>query len=250
MTTFSGISIANGSLAEQLSEQLMRMIVDGQLKAGDKLPNERELADSAGISRTSVREALRDLELRGLISRKPGRGTVVQPQTRPDLHAQMLGVMDTSQRVLREVMDLRAVIEPPIAERAALRARGGELSALLRPLELAENELRQDKPSTALLVRLDVDFHIAVAKLTHNPMLVRLLDVANEWMAPSRESALQTMKRIETSVAAHRRIYDAIRQHQGNEAHQAMARHIQEIVSTIGVEPWVADHKTRKQQET
>jgi GntR family transcriptional regulator, transcriptional repressor for pyruvate dehydrogenase complex len=238
VSSLGSISIASGSLSEQLSERLIRMISEGDLKAGDKLPNERELADTAGISRTSVREALRELELRGLISRKPGRGTIVEAQTRPELQAGMLGMMEPSQRMLREVMDLRAVIEPPMAERAALRASNGELAALLRPLDLAEHELRRENPSTPLLVRLDVEFHIGVAKLTHNPMLVRLLDVANEWMAPSRESTHQTTKRIEQSVAAHRRIYEAISRHQADDAREAMSGHIQEVFSTIGVETW------------
>ncbi|MFE4194704.1 FadR/GntR family transcriptional regulator [Paenarthrobacter sp. NPDC056912] len=246
----SSISIANGPLSEQLSERLIRMIADGELSAGDKLPNERELAETAGISRTSVREALRDLELRGLISRKPGRGTIVEAQSRPELHAAMLGTMESSQRTLREVMDLRAVIEPPMAERAALRARGSELSSLLRPLELAEAELRRDKPSMQLLVRLDVEFHSGVAKLTQNPMLVKLLDVANEWMAPSRETTHQTMKRIAKSVAAHRRIYDAIRRHEADEAREAMSGHIHEVSTTIGIDTWDPDTPIRKHNES
>ena len=246
MSSLYSISVASGPLSEQLSERLIRMITNGELNAGDKLPNERELAETAGISRTSVREALRELELRGLISRKPGRGTIVEAQTRPELHAGMLGSMEAPQRMLREVMDLRAVIEPPMAERAALRGRATELGALLHPLELAEAELRRDEPSMQLLVRLDVEFHAGVARLTQNPMLVRLLDVANEWMAPSRETAHQTMTRIEKSVAAHRRIYEAIRGHQADDAREAMSGHIHEVAMAIGIDAWDPDSLSRK----
>ncbi|MDF3306827.1 FadR/GntR family transcriptional regulator [Rhodococcus sp. T2V] len=241
MTSWENLAMPSGSLSERLSERLIRMITDGELEPGAKLPNERELAESVGISRTSVREALRDLELRGLISRKPGRGTIVEAQTRPELHAGMLGVMDSSHRALREVMDLRAVIEPPIAARAAGRALEGELVTLLRPVELAERELRQPEPSVELLIRLDVEFHVVIAQLTHNPMLSRLMDITNEWMAPSRQSALQTTTRIERSVAAHRRIYEAIRAHDPAGAGAAMTGHIQEIVDNIGVGRWTAD---------
>ncbi|MFC0452285.1 FadR/GntR family transcriptional regulator [Rhodococcus jostii] len=246
MTSWSSLSISSGSRAELLSERLIRMIVDGEIKSGQKLPNERELAESAGISRTSVREALRDLELRGLISRKPGRGTIVEEHARPELDAGMLGMMDSSLRMLREVMDLRAVIEPPIAERAAGRARDGELSALLKPLELAEYELQHEVPSIELLVRLDVEFHIGISKLTHNPMLSRLLEVAHEWMAPSREAGLQTTTRIEQSVAAHRRIYNAIRSHDAEGARAAMTQHIQEVVHNIGIDQWAPSRDEQK----
>ncbi|MFJ4171677.1 FadR/GntR family transcriptional regulator [Paenarthrobacter sp. NPDC089714] len=242
----SSLSVASGPLSERLSEKLIRMITNGELKAGDKLPNERELAQTAGISRTSVREALRELELRGLISRKPGRGTIVEEQTRPELHAGMLGAMDSSQRMLAEVMDLRAVVEPPMAERAALRARASELGVLLQPLELAESELRRREPSLQLLVRLDVEFHAAVAKLTRNPMLVQLLGVANEWMAPSRERTHQTMARIEQSVAAHRRIYEAIRAHDADEARASMSGHIHQVAEAIGVGAWDPDTPNEK----
>lgn len=234
----ASLAIASSSLSEELSERLIRMITNEDLAPGTKLPNERELAETSGISRTSVREALRDLELRGLISRKPGRGTVVEPQARPEIDAQMLGTMDGSQRTLREVMDLRATIEPPITERAASRANTGELSALLRPLEDAETELRDPHPSVELLIRRDVEFHVGVAQVTHNPMLSRLLEVTNEWNAPSRQSYLQTTARIEQSAAAHRRIYEAIRARDSTAAYQAMASHIREVVDNIGARHW------------
>ncbi|MHC5560823.1 FadR/GntR family transcriptional regulator [Kocuria sp. U4B] len=238
MSALSGISITTGSVAEQLSHRLTRMIHEGELKPGDKLPNERELAETTGVSRTTVREALRDLELRGLVTRTRGRGTLVRAMDRPDLHAGMLGTMEPTQRVLREVMDLRAVIEPPMAERAADRALDTELAALLRPLEQAEEEIRRDHPSIELLVRLDVEFHSEVARLTHNPMLSRLLGVANEWMAPSRAETHQTQQRLDRSVAAHRRIYEAIRSHDAEAARTAMSAHIHEVSTNIGLQDW------------
>lgn len=238
MSSLNGIAITSGSIAEQLSQRLMRLISDGELSPGERLPSERELAESAGVSRTTVREALRDLELRGLVTRTRGRGTVVQELNRPDLQAEMLGTMESAQRVLGEVMDLRAVIEPPIAERAAQRNKSGELAGLLRSLEQAEAEIRRPEPSIELMVRLDVEFHTEVAKLTHNPMLERLLDVSNEWMAPSRQSALQTKQRLARSIAAHRKIYDAISRHDVDAARGAMSEHIQEVSENIGIADW------------
>lgn len=238
MSSLDHIAISSGSLSEQLSSKLTKMITGGELKPGDKLPNERELAAAAKISRTSVREALRELELRGLISRKPGRGTIVEEQNRPEIRAGMLGIMEASQRTLREVMDLRATMEPPMAERAAIRANDSELAELLRPLELAEEEMRREKPSTELLVRLDVEFHAKIAALTHNPMLSKLLEVANEWMAPSRDKERLTANRLKQSVAAHRRIYEAISKHEALNARDAMAAHIHEVSSSMGVDTW------------
>ncbi|TFI42476.1 FadR family transcriptional regulator [Rhodococcus sp. 1R11] len=233
MDVWEKLDTPASSLSDRLSQRLMGMISDGSLQPGTKLPGERELAESAGVSRTSVREALRDLEIRGLIIRKQGRGTVVAPALRPDLQAGMLGLMTPGDRALREVMDLRAVIEPPIAERAAQRALSGELGLLLAPLERAEILLAKSTTSIDVLIQLDVEFHLCVAKLAHNPLLSRLLEVANEWMAPSREPTLQTMNRITRSVAAHRQIYEAIRLQDSSGARLSMAAHVQEVMDEI-----------------
>jgi GntR family transcriptional repressor for pyruvate dehydrogenase complex len=227
------LSLAHGSVPERLGQELLRMIRQGDLADGARIPGERELSELAGVSRTSVREALRDLELQGLISRRPGRGTVVTSRDHAVLGSDLLGTMEPSERVLREVMDLRAVIEPPIAERAAARARPAEITELSLLVEEAERQQTSPVPATERLVELDVAFHVAIARLTHNPMLVRLLEVANEWMAPSRSAGLQTSRRLQRSVAAHRLVLGAIEDRDPARAHLAMARHLEEVSEAI-----------------
>ncbi|GAA3075612.1 MULTISPECIES: FadR/GntR family transcriptional regulator [Actinomycetes] len=236
MRELDGLSISSVTVAEQLSRRLISMIEDGELKAGDKLPNERALAESAEVSRTTVREALRDLELRGLITRTRGRGTVVRAVRRPDLHAGMLGSMETSHRVLREVMDLRAVVEPPMAERAADRALDSELPGLLHRVEQAEEELARPDPSVPLLFQLDMAFHSEIAKLTHNPMLTRLLNVTHDWMTPSEAGLHLPDEKLRTAVEAHRRIYEAIRRHDADEARRLMAEHLEEVAAHLDLQ--------------
>jgi GntR family transcriptional repressor for pyruvate dehydrogenase complex len=221
------------SVRERLGDRLLRMIRDGELPDGARIPGERELSELVGVSRGSVREALHDLELRGLVNRRPGRGTVVTSQSRPELTAGLFGTMATSERVLREVMDLRAVVEPPISERAAVRAQSAELIDLRQIVEEAESELRSGTALTERLVELDVAFHVQIAHLTNNPMLVKLLEVTNEWMALSRHRGLQTSRRLQRSVAAHRLIYEAIQARDADRARAAMAMHIDEILESV-----------------
>lgn len=218
---------------EKLANRLLELIESGELKPGDKLPSERELAELGGVARSTVREALSALEMRGLVSRRPGRGSVVEAVARPKLADSLRGVLPPSERLLAEVMDLRAVVEPPLAERAALRADVSGLAALDRVLAAAEEELGRPEPSAPRLVALDLEFHTTVATLAQNAMLVELIDVVNEWTAPSRDETLQSLERMLRSHRAHRRIADAIRAGDPAAAHEAMAAHLGQIAEVI-----------------
>lgn len=223
-------ALAGGRTAGgRLAGELTRMIRDGSLVAGDRIPSERELAELVGVSRASVREALRELELRGMLDRRPGRGTVVTDAPRPELDAGLLGSVDVAGRMLREVMDLRAVVEPPITERAAARGTAAEVEALRALLEDSEDAAQEGAEAYRRYAVLDVEFHLALARMTHNPLLDRLLAVTNEWMAPSRQAALQSARRIEVSLAAHKKIFAAVVGRDPDGAAAAMREHLDQI---------------------
>jgi GntR family transcriptional repressor for pyruvate dehydrogenase complex len=227
-------ALAGGqSAAGPLAGELARLIREGSLVAGDRIPAERELAELVGVSRASVREALRELELRGMLDRRPGRGTVVVDAPRPDLDAGLLGSVDTAGRMLREVMDLRAVVEPPIAERAAARGTAAEVEGLRVLLEESETAANHGERGYARYAVLDIEFHLTLARMTHNPLLDRLLAVTNEWMAPSRQTALQSAQRIEASLAAHKRIFATVVDRDPDRAAAAMREHLDQIKRLI-----------------
>jgi GntR family transcriptional repressor for pyruvate dehydrogenase complex len=228
-STLAGGQTTGGRLAGEI----VRMIREGSLVAGDRIPAERELAEVVGMSRASVREALRELELRGMLDRRRGRGTVVVEAPRPDLDAGMLGSVDAAGRMLREVMDLRLVVEPPVTERAAARGTSVEVEALQALVDESEAAAHGDEKDYARYVELDVEFHLALARMTHNPFLGRLLEVTNEWMAPSRQSALVSTRRIEASLAAHTKICAAVADRDPDRASAAMREHLDQIQRLI-----------------
>lgn len=215
-------------VSSNISGRITQLVRDGILLPGDRIPAERALAARLGVSRTTVREALQELELRGLISRKPGRGTLINEIPRPHVHAGLIGTMGGSTRVLREVMDLRAAVEPPIAERAALRGTSDQVEKLGRLSDQAMHEFRQGV-ARERYVELDVAFHSCLARMTQNAMLERLLAVTHEWMAPSRSNQLASERRIRSSLNAHRAILEAVEQHDAASAREEMALHIEEI---------------------
>lgn len=219
------------SAADSIAARLSRLVRDGELRPGDRIPSERELALRLKVSRATVRDALRELELRGLVSRTPGRGTLIRDVPRPHVHAGLLGTMAASTRVLREVMDLRAVIEPPIAERAASRATPEQVRELHALVDEAERAHLTEPPER--YAELDVAFHACLARMAQNPMLDRLMAVTQEWMAPSRSPALASEERVRRSLAAHRSILDAVERSEAHTAREEMDKHIQEILQTI-----------------
>jgi len=216
---------------QRLAGRLQRLIEDGQLTEGDRLPPERELADTWRVSRATVREALRELELRGLVSRRPGRGTVVAGVARPTLQDWQLGDMDSAARLVHEVMDLRSAVEPPVAARAAVRANPTDLQQLSDLLSEAERALSGG--SLTRLIQLDSDFHIALAKAAHNPLLTQLLETTNTWVQLSRSPAYQTTERLVTSLSAHSRILEALVRQDADTASQAMSDHLLEVHHAI-----------------
>jgi GntR family transcriptional regulator, transcriptional repressor for pyruvate dehydrogenase complex len=211
-------------VSDGLSAKLEQMIVTGELPEGSRLPPEREFAAQLGVSRASVREALRELELKGMVDRRPGRGTLVADASRTLHSGTLLAVMSGVERTVSEVMDLRAALEPPIAGRAASRATPRDVERLA-----AIHAAMRASRSAARSVELDVEFHQEIGRATHNPLLVKLVEVTAEWMAPSRGRPLQSRQRRARSLEAHGRILDAIAAHDPEAASAAMAQHIADV---------------------
>ncbi|WP_125133156.1 FadR/GntR family transcriptional regulator [Microbacterium sp. 10M-3C3] len=215
------------SVPDRLALDLERAILDGELRPGDRLPNEHALSAELGVSRVSVRQALHELEQRGLLDRRPGRGTVVQdPAGRAgDAGASLSALLEpTPDGDLARIMELRAVVEPPIAALAAVRVRPrdvAQLRALVADME-AETDL-------ARYGELDRAFHQAIAQYTHNPLLAQLTALIADHIAPARRSDLQTPERRRTSTAAHRLIVDAVAVHDGPAAEAAARAHVHTV---------------------
>lgn len=218
-----------GSLgvSDRLSERLEQLIFSGRIPVGERLPTERALATMLQVSRSSVREALRELQLKGLVDRRQGRGTTVVEHDRSPI-TELIGLLKPEQRQLREILDFRMAIEPPIAARAAERVTHTELSRLTKTLA------RFDDASTASAhAELDVAFHLLVARATHNPLLVRVTEVSAEWMASSRASTLMTTKRRLASKAGHNRILTALRAADPAAAEKAMMDHVRGVAEIV-----------------
>ena len=218
------------SLPDRLSIEIEKLIMGGQIEVGAKLPPERVLADSLGVSRVSIRQALHELETRGFIDRRPGRGTIILSATdaanKPG--ASIASAFASESRDITDVMELRAIIEPPIAAITAARATPRDI-AQLRDLV---DQMSMDV-SASRYAELDRSFHQAIAQYTHKPLLSMLTEQIATLVAPSRNLSLQTKQRRRNSTKEHRRILDAIAASDPDAAEASAAAHIESITAEV-----------------
>lgn len=219
------------SLPDRLSIDIERTILAGDLQPGDRLPSEQALAKELGVSRVSIRQALHELEQRGLIDRKPGRGTIVRAResslTAHPLSA-ILAVTPGGASELTQIMELRALIEPPIAGLAAMRVTSRDIEQL-RTL-IAEME---EETNLARYSEIDRAFHQAISQYTHNPLMAQLTDLIAAQIAPSRRTTLQTPERRGISNDGHRRIFAAIEARNSAGAEDAARAHVETVLEQI-----------------
>jgi DNA-binding FadR family transcriptional regulator len=210
------------SVGDEVAARLEKRIVLGDLKPGDRLPSERELAASLQVSRASLREAMHELEAKHLIERTPGRGTTVLP---PPAHvSELYSKVSGKERELREVAELRDVVEPRLARFAALRATEADLIALREVL--ADTGVFHD-PQTSL--RLDLEFHLLVAQAADNGLLASLITLTASWTTKTRVLSHNTETARRRSHAGHCRILDAISSRDPDAASLAMTCHLDEV---------------------
>jgi len=214
---------------EEVAERIRRLIVDGRLRAGDKLPPERELAERFGVSRTSVRDAIRMLELIGLLEPRQGEGTVVRDLTPDSLAQPLASILIHNRALLAELLEVRKMFEPPLAARAAALARPEDITHLEEIYARQAARVRQGQ----VAIGEDSEFHYAIAKTARNRVALKVVDVLMDLLHESRERSLQVPGRMQRSLAGHRRILDAMARRDPRAAESAMRQHLAEIEDVL-----------------
>lgn len=209
-------------LADKVADLLKQAILSGQLKMGDRLPPERELGERFGVSRTVVREAIRGLAAMGLVEVRSGSGTVVG-------RVGAGSVTETMQLYLRgaafeygAIHEVRVMVEVHVAGVAAERATAEDLDDLRQVLH-AMAATAHDFQRCAVH---DAEFHRCVARATHNPLYLVVLDSIGEPIMTLRRGTLSLPDRPQRAIAAHRSILDRIAAHDPEGAREAMRAHL------------------------
>jgi GntR family transcriptional regulator, transcriptional repressor for pyruvate dehydrogenase complex len=220
-------AISRNKVYQEVAKQLERRITE-ELKPGDLLPPERELVQMLGVSRGSVRDAIRSLELMGLLEPRQGVGTVV---CRPGANAAnpLANALLDKRKMVAELLDVRKMIEPPLAARAALHRSSDEISDMEDILARQEAKVRGGEVG----IEEDSEFHYGIALASGNSVVLKVVDVLMDLLRETRERSLQVEGRQEKSLAGHRRILSALKQGDAAAAEAAMRRHLQEVENIV-----------------
>ena len=210
---------------EEVATRIRRLIADGQLKPGDKLPPERELAAALGVSRTSVRDAIRTLQVSGLLEPRQGEGTVVRELSTEKLVAPIASALLARRDLLADLLDVRKMIEPAMARQAAHRATADEI----RQMEAILTRQAAKLEAGGLAVEEDSAFHDMIARASRNQVVLKVIDVLMDLLRDGRERSLQVRGRPQRSLRGHRQILEAIRRRDDDAAARAMLSHLEQI---------------------
>jgi GntR family transcriptional regulator, transcriptional repressor for pyruvate dehydrogenase complex len=219
-------TIYSARLYEQIVEQIEAAIVGGELKPGEQLPAERELALRFGVSRTAVREAIKALREKGLVQPLSGRGTFVTNGKSQAMRQSfdMLVKFDGDEGST-DLAELRSILEPDIAALAAVRGEEQHFAALRE----AVSKMDASSDDADGFVEADLDFHLALAEAARNPLILSLIDSIVGLLREQRIGIFFVEGGPERGQHHHKQILEAVVNRNGEAARQAMRAHLEQV---------------------
>ena len=207
---------------EQLAGLLRERITSGELAPGDRLPSESALAKQAGVSRSTVREALRILEQGGLVERASPRIMVVADRSDVPAFRELRRELRRHNVTFHHLHEALLTLDPELTRFAAIRGDRSDLETLHRNLDEQEEHLDH----LAEWSRLDVEFHGTIAELSANPALIIAREPISHVLLPALYRFMDTREMAEHATEYHRRIVNEIEVRDPDTAAAVMRRHI------------------------
>lgn len=220
--------VQSAKVFERVAEQIEKRILEGELRKGDRLPTERELAEQFQVSRTAVREAMKSLAQKGLIDMRPGRGTIVIDGAREAMQNSISLMMKLK---LGEVggsdnlVEFRVILETEIAALAAARATEKEILAMREAIRVMDENLND----ADAFISADNAFHEALAQATQNALILILINSIVHLLSEQRKQIFETEGGPQRGQIHHRRILESVMRRDPEAARAAMRAHLQQV---------------------
>ncbi|WHH60565.1 FadR/GntR family transcriptional regulator [Petroclostridium sp. X23] len=212
-------------LVNVISDYLVDSIISGELKPGDKLPSDRNLSTMFNVGRSSIREALKVLSALGLITILPGQGTFIASDSTQFFLTPLSWTFLIGEKNAEHVISVRNVLEVESTRLAAQHATIEDLNTLSRIFEKSANAYTER--NLQIFLDLDLDFHLAVAQCSHNPILYNLLLTARKLIKHISKSGMVNLDHLVSIYQEHSDIYIAIMDRDPAQAVTAMNTHLE-----------------------
>ena len=219
------------SLAQQTAQRLYNLIAaEKKLAPGQKLPNELELSQEMGVSCATLREAIRALTTQGVLEVRRGKGTFVSPRA-GELEDFGFDALERVRGQLRDLFELRSIVEPQAARLACQRATEAELQEILTRGRQVDACIRAGEDRT----RADREFHAAIVRATHNEFMMRLLPVINQAVASAVRTGEHREQLARDTLRDHALLLEFFQKRDGEGAEHAMAIHMRRSMDVMGL---------------
>ncbi len=224
--------IETKKIYQRINEQIQQMILSGKLKIGDKLPPERQLAEQLGVSRNSIRESLRSLEILGLVESRQGEGNFIVDEIEESFFEPLSILFKLHNGTFRDILEIRLTLEVEAATMAAERIdEEGKrrLAELCRELESCEDEERS--------VEIDRSIHYHIAEATGNYLVIMFLEgisfVLTTHIKNARQAILSAMHEKGILIDIHTGVVDAILANDSERARAEMKKHFDAVIESL-----------------
>jgi GntR family transcriptional repressor for pyruvate dehydrogenase complex len=222
-------SVKSSKVSHNITDQIRNAIFEGRLKPGDKLPSEKELIENFKVSKATLREALRSLEVLGFLEIRKGvsGGAFVTEVDMTKAREFVTNFLLFKNLSLKDLSEVRLLLEPYIAEKATLTITQEDLDRLEKLISDSEHAIKNGIVSESR--KDEIKFHRIIASITGNPILMFILDFVEnllidtkEILKPGKEFSLKVLR-------AHKRIYNALLERNLKKVHEEMVKHIREV---------------------
>lgn len=212
-------------LWQRIAGRLLALLREKQLRPGDKLPSERELAAMMQVSRPSLREGLRALSMLNVLEVRPGDGTYVTSLEPELLVEQLSHVLSLDDSTIFQLFEARKIIEVGLIGLAAGRVTAEDIAALKAHLVASEQAV--DDPDAFLLA--DIELHRKITEIAQNPIMSRIFESVSKLSLASRSRTVQLDRLRDETLIDHRAIVTALEARDAPAAQAAMLRHLENV---------------------
>lgn len=230
--------IASRNIADNIVEHLEQMILEGAFALGSKLPSERKLAEQFGVSRPSIREALKKLAVKGLVISRHGKGTFINETIGRIFKDPIVNLYEESPDAQRDLLEFRHTLEASCAYYAAQRATPVDLEKLTDAFLAIERCYSDSNTTQQQEADADAHFHLVIAEASHNMVLLQIIRMLFDLVKQNIVTSIGGLhafnsKTRDQLMGQHKRLYDAIMQRDADEAKRAASQHIHYVCAVL-----------------